>query len=81
MFFKLLSKIVYHRTLLLFSDKGHVINNVMTTRYITLSAGLSNVIMKSVTTMQIFIQINFEGDKIAFERSYVNRNLILVTIS
>ena len=53
----------------------------MTTRYMTLSAGLSNVITKSVTTMHIFIKINFEGDKIAFERSYVNQNRILVIIS
>ena len=32
--------------------------NVMTTRYITLSAGASNTMTTSVTTMQIFIAIN-----------------------
>ena len=55
----------------------------MTTRYMTLSAGSSKVITKSVTTMQIFIkQTNFEGDKIAFESSYyVYQNLTLVVIS
>ena len=35
-----------------------VISNVMTTRYITLSAGTSNVMTTSVTTMQICIEIN-----------------------
>ena len=44
----------------------------MTTRYNvhTLSAGTINVMTTSVTTMQIFIEINFEGGKIAFKRSY-----------
>ena len=41
----------------------------MTTPYIMLSAGTSSVMMTSVTTMQIFIEINFKGDKIAFKRS------------
>ena len=52
----------YHMTLLLFSEYRHVLNNVMTIRYITLSVGASNVMTTSVTTMQIFIQITtFEG--------------------
>ena len=48
---------IYHMMLLfnlLFSGKRHVINNVMTTCYITFSAGTSNVMMKSVSTLQIF---------------------------
>ena len=36
----------------------YIINNVMTTRYITLLAGTSNVMTTSVATMQIFIEIN-----------------------
>ena len=35
-----------------------MINFVKTTRYITLSAGTNNAMMTSVTTMQIFIEIN-----------------------
>ena len=43
----------------------------MATRYIKLSAGASNVMTTSVTKMQIFIELkNFEGNKIAFKRSY-----------
>ena len=42
----------------LFSEKRHVINDVMTTCYITLLAGTSNIMMKSMSTMQIFIEIN-----------------------
>ena len=45
---------VCHMMLLLFSGSCHVINNVMTTNYITLSAGTSNVMGISLTTMQIF---------------------------
>ena len=48
---------VYHMALLLFSGELHVINNVMETRII-LSVGTSNVKTTSVTTMQIFIEIN-----------------------
>ena len=44
--------------LLLFSGYCHVINNVMTTRYTKLSAGTSNFMTTSVTTRQIFIEIN-----------------------
>ena len=36
----------------------HVINNIMTKCYITLSAGTSNVIKMSVTTM-LFMELNF----------------------
>ena len=36
----------------------HVINIVMTTRYITLSTVTSNVRTTSVTTMQFFVEIN-----------------------
>ena len=51
---------IYHMTLLLFSGQRHIINtgNTMTTRYITLSAGTCNVMTTSVTTMQIFMEIN-----------------------
>ena len=41
-----------HMTLLLFSRQRHVTNIVMATRYIALSAGPSNVMRTSVTTMQ-----------------------------
>ena len=59
-----------------------VINNVMTTSYRTLSTVTSNVMMASVTTMQIFIEINkFKGDKITFKRSYDKQNPTLVIIS
>ena len=68
-------------TLLLFHRKCHVINNGMTTCYITLLAQTSNVMMTSITTMQIFIEINFEGDKIAFKRSDDKQNLTLTIIS
>ena len=46
----------------------------MTTRYITLSAGISKVMTMSVSTMQIFIEINFEGDKIAFKTESYTRD-------
>ena len=36
----------------------HVINNVITTRNITLSAGTNNVMTTSVTKLQFFIEIN-----------------------
>ena len=49
---------IYHMTLLLFSGKGHVINNVMTTHCITLSGGTSNIMTTSITTKQIFMEIN-----------------------
>ena len=49
---------IYHMTLLLFSEKHREINNVMITRYITLPAETSNVMTTSVTTMQIFMEIN-----------------------
>ena len=35
----------------------HRLNNVMTTRVLTLSAGTSNVMTTSVTTMQFFVEI------------------------
>ena len=55
----------------------------MATLYITLSAGTNIVMTMSVTAMQIFIEIkkNFEGDKIAFKRSYDKPNLTSVIIS
>ena len=69
-------------TLLLLKGYCHIINDVMTIHYITLSAGRGNVIRTSMATMQIFIEItNFEGDKIAFKRSYDKQNLTLVVIS
>ena len=59
-------------TLLLFSGKHHVINTVMTTRYITLLAGTSNAMTMFVSRMQIFIKIkNFEGHKIPFKDLYL----------
>ena len=44
----------------------------MPTRYITLSEGTSNVMMMSFTTIQIFIEINFEGNKITFIGHMIN---------
>ena len=35
----------------------------------------------SITTMQIFIEIDLEYDKIAFKRSYDKQNLSLLSIS
>ena len=55
-------------------------NNFMTTCYITLSAGTNNIMTTAVTTMQIFMEIYFEGDKIAFKRSYDKQNLTLLNI-
>ena len=52
----------------------------MTTCYITLSAGTSNVMTTSLTTMQIFMETNLEIDKISFKRLYDKQNLTLVTI-
>ena len=72
---------IYHMTLLLFSGQRHVINNVMTTRYITLTEGTSNVMTMSVTTMQIFMEINFEVDELEFKRSCDKQNLTPVIIS
>ena len=40
--------------------------NVMTTRYITLSAGTSNVMTTSVTIMQIFTEKKLGGGLVAF---------------
>ena len=48
----------YYTTLLLFSGYRHVLNNVMTTGYITLLAGTCNIMTTSVTTMQFFSEIN-----------------------
>ena len=48
--------LVYHMTLLLFSGKRHVINNFMTTHVLTLSAGTSNVMTTSVTTMHLSLK-------------------------
>ena len=53
-----------------------MINNVMTTRYITLLAGTSNVMMTSITTMQSFIDILKETSKAIkshFESHMINR--------
>ena len=51
-------RIIYHMTLLLFGGSRHVINNVMTTYYITLAVEtrLSKVITMSVTTMQFSLK-------------------------
>ena len=53
----------------------------MITHYITLLAGSSNAMTMSVKTMQIFIEINFEGDQIAFKMLYDEQNFTLVIIS
>ena len=45
-------------TLLIFSGQCHVMYNVMTTRYIALSAGTGNFMARSVIMMLIFIGIN-----------------------
>ena len=51
----------------------------MTSHYITLLEGTSKVMMGSVTTVQIFIEINkVEGYEITFIRSYDKQNLTLV---
>ena len=55
----------------------------MTTRYIIISAGTSNVMTTSITTMLIFIEnkTSVEGDKIAFKSSYDKHNLTIMIIS
>ena len=60
---------LYHLTLLLYSEYRHVVYDVMTTRYITLSAGTSNVMTKSLITMQYFYWNKhiLKSDKIAFK--------------
>ena len=66
--------------LLLFSGYRHGINNVMITRYITLSAVTSNIMTMSVTAI-LFLKINFEVDKITFKRSYDKQYLTRVITS
>ena len=51
------NKSTYHMTFLLFNGYRHVINNVMTIRYITLSVGTSNIMTTSVTTIQFIREI------------------------
>ena len=43
--------------------------------------GTSKVMTTSVTTLQIFVEINFEGYKIAIKMSSDKQNLALVIIS
>ena len=62
-------------TSLLFSGLHHVINNVMTTRVLTLSAGTSNVMTTSVTTMHCFIEIMSTLKAKSFESHMINRIL------
>ena len=57
---------------------NNVMNNVMTTSNITLSAGTSDVMPTSVTKMRIFIELT--NVEVAFERSYDKQNLTLVII-
>ena len=65
-------------TSLLFSGQRHVINNVMTTRVLTLWAGTSNVrdnnvfFVKLMSTLKAIIS--------SFERSYDKQNIALVVI-
>ena len=70
-------------TSLLFSGQHHVINNVMTTRYITLSAGTSNVMTTSVTTIHFSLKLlsTLKAIKRSFERSFDKQNITLVVIS
>ena len=65
-------------TSLLFSGKRHVINNVMTTHVLTLSAGTSDV----MKTMHFFIEImsTLKAIKSSFERSYDKQDITLVAI-
>ena len=58
-------------------------NNVMTTHVLTLSAGTSNVMMKSVTTMHFSLKkmSNLKAIKSHFERSYDKQNITLMVIS
>ena len=44
----------------------------MPTCYITLLEGTSNVMAMFFTTIQIFIEINFEGNKITFIGHMIN---------
>ena len=58
-------------------------NNVMTTRVLTLSAGTSNVMATSVTPMHFFVEIlsTLKAIKSSFKRSYDKQNITLVVIS
>ena len=62
---------ILHQSFEIERPKGHW-SEVVVHLYITLSAGTSNVMM---TTMQNFIETNFEGHKIVFKRSYNKQNL------
>ena len=55
----------------------------MNTRYITLSAGTSNVMTTSVTTNAFFVEIisTLKAIKSSFERSYDKQDITLVVIS
>ena len=55
----------------------------MNTRYITLSAGTSNVMMTSVTTMLFFVEImsTLKAIKSSINRSYDTQDITLVVIS
>ena len=70
---------MYHMTILLFNGKRHVINNVMTTRYITLLAGASNV--RYNNSKLHGNKQTLETIKIAFKSSYDKHNLTLVIIT
>ena len=54
-----------------------MISNVMTTRYIMISVGMSNVITTSVSKNAIFMVIkqNFEGDSVHLKSHVINRIL------
>ena len=55
----------------------------MTTRVLTLSAGTSNVMTTSVTTMYFFVEImpTLKAIISSFEMSYDKQNITLVVIS
>ena len=62
----------------------HSIKHFMTTSYITLSAGTSNLMNEDVLDNSANFhcnETNFKGDKITFKRKYDKQNLTLVIIS
>ena len=69
-------------TSLLFSGLRYVINKVMTTRVLTLSAEARNVMTTSVTTMFLVeIMSTFKAIKSYIDRLYDKQNITLVVIS
>ena len=67
----------------LFSGQRHVINNVMTTRVLTFSAGTSKRHDDVRDNNAFFVEIlsTFKAIKSSSERSYDKQNITLVVIS